>query len=102
MDWLLREDYRERIGGLLDRELTILVHTSGYTVLPASLCASLRDQKLEVRGEGRKGPPWKVLVDPHIHWANAQARKRLPTKAPESDAFRAEVICCLKNTNFIH
>ena len=39
----------------------------------------------------RQRSPTEPLADPHIHRAVQHARKRLPTKLPESEAFRAEV-----------
>lgn len=90
VQWVLREYYRRALALMLsDSKLSLLVSHS-VTGLPSAALQRIAAQP------SRKGPPWKAYADRHIHQAAQQARKRLPTKAPESDIFRAEVQSWMK------
>ena len=94
VEWLLREHFRHLLASMLPKEALETLLTNGCKGIPTVV----------LQGHGlRSGPSqgacqqeWKALADPHIHWASAQAKRRLPTKAPESAEFRAEVASWLK------
>lgn len=87
VQWLLREYYRRSLGLMLSDDKVAVLTTHGFTGLPYAV-----RQKVATDGQPlQNGPPWKAFADRHIQWATQQARRRLPTKTPESSPFRAEV-----------
>ena len=92
VQWLLREWYRRSFASFLSDTTVTLLLSHDVMGLPSAV---LKRNHVIQKPYG-KGVAWKTLADPHIQWSMKQARKRLPTKAPESEAFRAEVRSWMK------
>jgi len=88
IEWLLREHFRRVLASMLSKDALLSLIVRGCGGIPSSI---LQGHGLHPPGKGHQQEEWKVHADPQISWANAKARQRLPTKAPESPEFRAEV-----------